>query len=180
MKNLLIPALLSLTILSGCASQKHWSATGGSKSDGTVRLSYEVGEFEKPEVNESQGRRLAKRRCQSWGYSDADAFGGTTRQCQQGGGFSGCQRWLVTKEYQCVGTESRSNQASNKPKAYPSSQPTTEYGRLAFKAEKLSVALECNRSLQTLSLSPEVYQVQCPNGEARLIKCQSNSCRVVD
>lgn len=102
MKNLAV-AVLMCALLGGCAVTKQWSATGGSKSDGVVRLSYELGEFEKPVLNESQGVQMATQRCKTWGYSGADAFGGTTRQCNQGGGFGGCSRWLITKEYQCTG-----------------------------------------------------------------------------
>lgn len=45
---------------------------------------------------------MATQRCQSWGYQGAEAFGGVTRQCNQFGGFNGCARWTVTKEYQCI------------------------------------------------------------------------------
>lgn len=91
---------------SGCATPKIWSATGGSRSDGVVRLAYEFGEFEKPQLDEAQAVRLASERCGSWGYQGAEAFGGTTQQCNQSGGLGGCARWIVTKEYQCVGAQS--------------------------------------------------------------------------
>ena len=97
-------AIAVAAILTSCATTKDWSATGGSRSDGVVRLSYEVGEFEKPQLSETQAINLATQRCQTWGYSGAEAFGGVTRQCNQGGGFGGCSRWMVTKEYQCTGT----------------------------------------------------------------------------
>jgi len=100
----LATALVASMLLAGCATTKDWSATGGSRSDGVVRLSYEVGEFERPQLSESQGIDLATRRCQTWGYTGAEAFGGVTRQCSNGGGFGGCAMWVVTKEYQCTGT----------------------------------------------------------------------------
>ena len=46
-------------VLSGCAVTKDWSATGGSRADGVVRLSYELGELETVQLNESQAVRLA-------------------------------------------------------------------------------------------------------------------------
>lgn len=98
---------ISLAVISGCAVMKQWSATGGSRSDGVVRLSYETGEMEVPQLSEQQAIRLAAQRCRAWGYSGAEAFGGVTRQCNAGGGFSGCARWTVTKEYQCTGTGSQ-------------------------------------------------------------------------
>ncbi len=95
---------LSTLLSSGCAVQKNWAATGGSRSDGTIRLSYEVGEFEQANLSERQAVLLATKRCRVWGYKGAEAFGGVTRQCNRFGGFNGCANWTVTKEYQCTGT----------------------------------------------------------------------------
>jgi hypothetical protein len=101
-----ILAIASVTamLLTGCAVTKDWAATGGSRSDGVVRLSYEVREFEKPQLSEQQAINLASQRCKAWGYSGAEAFGGVTRTCNQGGGLGGCAQWMVTKEYQCMGS----------------------------------------------------------------------------
>ena len=55
---------LLLTLLSGCAVDKYPVATGGSRSDGTVKLSYQVGQWEQPQVHmdaaQSQPKRNAK------------------------------------------------------------------------------------------------------------------------
>jgi len=101
-----IRLVLLALFVSGCVSSKEWAATGGSRSDGVVRLSYEVGNFERVELDEQQAIALASRRCSTWGYAGAEAFGGTTRHCNLHGGLGGCARWLVTKEYQCTGTGS--------------------------------------------------------------------------
>lgn len=101
MRFLVIVSLVVL-LLSGCATTKHWSATGGSRADGVVRLSYEHGEFEQPQLSEAEAVDLAIKRCKIWGYSGAEAFGGVTRQCNMFGGFGGCANWIVTKEYQCT------------------------------------------------------------------------------
>jgi len=92
-----------LLVVGACATAKTWSATGGSRADGTVRLSYEVGMLEVPTIDEAQGIELAKQRCAVWGYSGAEAFGGTTSVCNAPS-TSGCMSTLVTKEYQCTGT----------------------------------------------------------------------------
>src|SRR5574337_1042175 len=73
---------VSIALISGCAVTKEWSATGGSRSDGVVRLSYEVAEMEKPQLSEQQAIRLASQRCRTWGYTGAEAFGGATRKCR--------------------------------------------------------------------------------------------------
>ncbi|KID56861.1 hypothetical protein JF50_13265 [Pseudoalteromonas luteoviolacea] len=104
MKKALMVSLVAL-FATGCMStQKDWSATGGSKSDGTVKLSYQYGLFESPTVNEEQAIRLASKRCQAWGYSSAEAFGGITKNCNSPSA-NGCNSWLVTKEYQCTGQQ---------------------------------------------------------------------------
>ena len=99
-KNFLIVIAI---IMSGCAATKNWSATGGSRADGTVKLSYEYGVFEMPQLNEQEAITLAQKRCSSWGYNSAEAFGGVTKTCNQPSS-NDCLGWLVTKEYQCIGS----------------------------------------------------------------------------
>ena len=89
-------------LLSGCATNKVMMATGGSRSDGTVTMSYQYGGFEKPVVNVVAAQQEAAVRCQAWGYSSAEAFGGGTSQCIQASGY-GCNRWQVSYQYQCLG-----------------------------------------------------------------------------
>ncbi|UBB91487.1 YecR-like lipofamily protein (plasmid) [Xanthomonas oryzae pv. oryzicola] len=96
-------AAIVAVLASGCASTKNWSATGGSRADATVRLSYEYTAFEKPQTNETEAINLATSRCKTWGYTGAEAFGGITQQCNMPGGMGRCQRFLVTKEFQCIG-----------------------------------------------------------------------------
>jgi len=88
--------------LSACATPKQFSATGGSKADGIVKLSYEYGLFEDPQVDIAQGVAIAKKRCEAWGYAQAEAFGGSTKKCTSYSS-SGCNYWLVTTAFQCIG-----------------------------------------------------------------------------
>lgn len=98
-----IKSLCLSLILVGCATaQKQWVPTGGSRADGTVRLSYETHAYERAVTDDAQGVQMARQRCRSWGYEDAEPFGGTTRQCQEQTTY-GCSRMLVTAEYQCLG-----------------------------------------------------------------------------
>lgn len=99
----LIVAFFCVQLLAACAVQKPMVATGGSRADGTVKLSYEYGRFEQPRPDFSQGMRVAQARCAAWGYTGAEAFGGSTKLCNQPSG-NGCARWVVTTEYQCIGT----------------------------------------------------------------------------
>ncbi len=88
-------------LIIGSSAKKNWVATGGSRADGTVELSYELGAFEVPKVDDDQGLKIAIERCRAWGYSGAEEFGGQTKVCNSGGGS--CTQWLVTKKYQCLG-----------------------------------------------------------------------------
>jgi hypothetical protein len=88
--------------VSGCAVQKALVPTGGSRSDGTVELSYSFGSFEQPKVDYAQGRVAAAQRCKAWGYSDAEPFGGQKSACQASNPY-GCVQTLVAVQYQCIG-----------------------------------------------------------------------------
>ncbi len=89
-------------LFQGCATQKTLIPTGGSRADGTVKLSYEYGLFEKPQIDLTQGEIAAKQKCAAWGYTGADAFGGVTTTCNHYYRH-GCDRWFATVEYQCTG-----------------------------------------------------------------------------
>jgi hypothetical protein len=95
----------------GCAVQKVASPIGGSRSDGTVRMGYTVGLFEKPVVDWNQAARTAAQRCAAWGYSDAQAFGSTTSRCI-GTDYNGaCNMWQVEAEFQCMGQPEATSRA---------------------------------------------------------------------
>lgn len=95
-----IITLLFVISLIGCSVHKQWVPTGGSKADGTVKMSYEIGSFQRPILDAQQGIESAKSRCQAWGYRNAEPFGGQVNTCL-GNGY-GCNRKLVTAEYQCL------------------------------------------------------------------------------
>ncbi len=104
-KHITVLAASALIIMSiqGCAVNKQLTPTGGSRADGTVKLSYEYGAFEVPKLDRQQGMSAARQRCAAWGYTGAEPFGGSTKTCSSGS-RSACESWLVTVEYQCTGT----------------------------------------------------------------------------
>jgi hypothetical protein len=99
-KNYIITLLL--IALTGCAVTKDWVVTGGSRADAIMKLSYEHSIYEAPQTDPQQALNLARSRCTAWGYSNAEAFGGETRVCNNPSS-SGCNSWIVTREYQCLG-----------------------------------------------------------------------------
>lgn len=86
----------------GCASVKVPQATGGSRADGVVEMSYQFGMFESPRVNWGEAQSSAAARCRAWGYTTAEAFGGALNQCQSTNGYGNCIQTLVTMKYQCI------------------------------------------------------------------------------
>lgn len=101
MKRVLV-TILGLCVLTGCATKKEMIPMGGSKADGTVKMGYTFGTFEKPVVDFNKAELLASQKCKTWGYDGAEAFGGQTSQCGQIGAY-GCEMMNVSVEYQCIG-----------------------------------------------------------------------------
>lgn len=100
MKKILCVSLLFA--LSACSVTPHWAAVGGSRSDGTVQLAYDLGELEHGEASEAEGVQIAAQRCQAWGYTSAQAFGGSLKQCLRQDGLGLCTHTRITREYQCT------------------------------------------------------------------------------
>lgn len=93
----------AVLILAGCATPKVMQATGGSRADGTVDMSYEYGLFQKPVVNMAAAETTATQRCKAWGYTAAEPFGGQLKHCNAYNGYGNCVDVLVTVKYQCTG-----------------------------------------------------------------------------
>jgi len=101
-----MPALIAVTclaMLASCGVNKEWIATGGSRVDGTVKLSFEYTVFENSRIDVEQGVSVAAQRCEEWGYTGAEPFGGVDRKCEQVDGHGKCIEWMVIAEYQCTG-----------------------------------------------------------------------------
>ena len=103
-----------VTVVAGCATVSNMEATSGSRADGIVKMSFEYGMFDRVEINQAEALEKATKRCNIWGYTGAEAFGGITRQCQ-GYGSLGCRRWFVTQEFQCTSTALAAPVAGNVP-----------------------------------------------------------------
>jgi len=101
----LICASVLILGLSACATTEKWSAAGGSREAGVVRVSYEYPEFQQPDVSDAQAEELALNRCNSWGYREAQPIAGQIRQCANMDGGN-CDLWSVTREFQCTNGDS--------------------------------------------------------------------------
>ncbi|MCA9466151.1 MAG: hypothetical protein KC643_12005 [Nitrospira sp.] len=94
--------LFSVLLLAACATPTTMSATGGSKADGIVEMSYEYGEFQQPVIDPEQGMASAIQRCKAWDYKKAEPFDGGVATCIIPGGLGGCARMRQTISYQCI------------------------------------------------------------------------------
>ena len=92
----------SILLFSSCETIKYLSLTDGSKSDGTLKFSYDVGGFEKPVVQWDDAKKKAAERCKAWGYTGAEWLGDGTRKCLAYNEY-GCVKYRYTYLCQCTG-----------------------------------------------------------------------------
>ena len=100
MKTLIATLTLSALFLTGCAKSKQWEATGGSKNDGVVQVSYELGQFESGQTSAEQGLTVASQRCKTWGYKNAEVTGSEKNICRTMGQYN-CLQTTITQDYLC-------------------------------------------------------------------------------
>jgi len=100
MKTIIATLTLAALFLTGCATPKNWEATGGSKSDGVVQVSYELGQFESGQSDSAQGLQVATARCKTWGYKKAELTGSEKNICRTMGQFN-CLQTTITQDYLC-------------------------------------------------------------------------------
>jgi|SaaInlStandDraft_1057018.scaffolds.fasta_scaffold440080_1 hypothetical protein len=95
-------AVVALGLLAACEVEKTPVPTDGSKADGSVVLSYQVGAYEIPKVDWSAAQSSAVQRCRAWGYSSASAFDGDVRRCESSDVYGSCTMTTISRTYQCL------------------------------------------------------------------------------
>lgn len=100
--------LLVVVGLTGCAAAVTPVASGGSKSDGVLVYSYELGAARKPVIDWDALLVDATAKCRNWGYQSAELFGSGEQSCTwaQHNAFgqpTGCMRHRTDIKYQCHG-----------------------------------------------------------------------------
>lgn len=94
-------ATLAALLLTACVTvPKTYEAVDGSKADGKVTLGYQIVGSQIAKVDEQQAYREALRRCQGWGYRNAEGF--AQRKTVVGQDVWGTLTWQVTREFQCL------------------------------------------------------------------------------
>lgn len=99
MSAVMITSFLGLT---GCVVHKCPSVYDGSKSDATIAMYYEYGEYEKPVVHWEEAKAKALEKCKNWGYSNVEYFGSGVTECIAYDLEGICERWRVTLKCQCI------------------------------------------------------------------------------
>jgi hypothetical protein len=94
--------LLVTVLIFGCSVKKDFVPISGNRAGGTVLMGYSYALFEKPETDNAQAVASAAQRCRAWGYQRAEPFGAVMSRCTHATG-SGCDKWMVTTEFQCIG-----------------------------------------------------------------------------
>ena len=95
-------AVIAIVLLvPGCAVQTELVPVSGSRADGVVNMAYEVGPFQRAQVDYAAGAEAARQRCQVWGFLGAQEFGSVTSRCIGNNGSCAWQR--ITVPYQCTG-----------------------------------------------------------------------------
>lgn len=97
-----ILAFVSLLALSACATNITPLATGGSRADGNVVVSYQYGMFQQPVIDWASADASAKARCKAWGYHKAERFEGQQSTCLERNGYGNCLQQQVNVTYQCT------------------------------------------------------------------------------
>lgn len=88
-------------LVAGCAVTKTPVATGGSRGDASIEMSYDVFGGQQVIPDWPAAQIGADQRCQAWGYSRAVAYDGTTTRCNASNAF-GCINETITRNYQCL------------------------------------------------------------------------------
>tara|TARA_R110002020_G_scaffold57074_2_gene157306 strand:- start:1326 stop:1628 length:303 start_codon:yes stop_codon:yes gene_type:complete len=94
--------LSAALVLSGCAASVTPLPTGGSKSDGVVVLSYQLGTLRKPVIDWEATLNTATQKCQAWGFRSAEAFGGSEYSCVGTDMNGNCTQRRTNISYQCL------------------------------------------------------------------------------
>lgn len=164
--------------IAGCATQKDFYAIGGSRADGTVDLAYDLRQFEKPVVDYRQAAAIAKSKCGTWGYVDAEPFGGQYQTCNQRNGFGDCIAGQMIVKYQCIGDldSPRTSTPSAGRTIAPPARAEANIGRWQYQAEKAGVTAECSTpALVNTGPGIELYTTTCQQIPST-IRCELSGC----
>lgn len=97
-----LTGIACVVLLSACATEPlTLTPTGGSRADGVIYLSTDVGVFSILNVDWEATTQVAAQRCRSWGYRNAQPFGGESISCIYYDINGACNVSRYTYTFQC-------------------------------------------------------------------------------
>jgi hypothetical protein len=108
MKMMRSVAIAAVLLLPGCATPVQMVPTGGSRSEGTINMSFEYSLYKEPVIDPNQATMAANQACGGWGYSGSRPFGAETTKCEAMASNGTCTRFMVTVAFECTGAPSAS------------------------------------------------------------------------
>jgi hypothetical protein len=93
--------LLMILFISGCAVVKTPTISGVDQDNGQIKMSYNYGLFERPDVKWNETLDSASAQCKNWGYMDAQQSTGPQTRCTKEDQKGNCISWQVDSLYKC-------------------------------------------------------------------------------
>ncbi len=158
-------AVFMVWMIAGCSTHITPAATGGSRADGIVEMSYQYGAMTVPTVDKAGALANAIKRCQRWGYTGAEPFDAGLSTCIQPGGFGGCNAWRVTTEYQCL---------------HNTGAPVQSSGKYGAQVQEVAGSMECTQgaTMTESTAESERWTLDCGDGESLQVRCFDDACYV--
>ena len=99
--------VITFSLMMGCATdiQKHWAPTSAFKTEGKVKLAYDISANQQALLRPQEAIQLANQQCKDWGYQNAIQIGEEDKSCAKSykGAYDDiqCISWRISREYQC-------------------------------------------------------------------------------
>jgi hypothetical protein len=93
--------LLMILFVSGCAVVKTPTISGVDQDNGQIKMSYNYGLFERPDVKWNETLDSASAQCKNWGYIDAQQSTSPQTRCTKEDQRGNCISWQVDSLYKC-------------------------------------------------------------------------------
>lgn len=152
----------------GCASPEPIvvtpHATGGSKANGTVEMTYEYYRSEEPKLDRKATEAKALERCRVWGYDGAEAFDAVLHECLSSDNY-GCIHFRGTLDFQCTNTGGQT-------------EPTSSATNFREELRQIQESMSCMEGAKITEKTAESvkWELNCGDGETLQVRCFEDDC----
>lgn len=135
--------LLMILFISGCAVVKTPTISGVDQDNGQIKMSYNYGLFERPDVKWNETLDSASAQCKNWGYIDAQQSTGPQTNCIKEDQKGSCISWQVDSLYKCnLSAEQQAVLNEKREKEYIKQQEETKKTQLEEQQRKVAFSKE--------------------------------------